>query len=175
MHRVATEPGHLDQTQPSTRIEQTSAELIFISAADSDLSLVAQAWLPIFGNRLRFVHASALQHPETVEHYAHEVLCHSRLIVLRLLGGASYFPHLMDELQHLRQHPERNFRILLLPGTEQWDESVCDYNDFSESFAQNCFTYLREGGVFNAEQLGRLLLRELGDATHFEVEAPQVM
>ena len=74
MHRVATEPGHLDQTQPSAKIEQTSAELIFISAADSDLSLVAQAWLPIFENRLRFVHASALRHPETVEHYAHEVL-----------------------------------------------------------------------------------------------------
>ncbi len=175
MHRVATEPGHLDHTHPSTKIEQTSAELIFISAADSDLSLVAQAWLPMFGDRSRFVHASALQHPETVEHYANEVLCHSRLIVLRLLGGASYFPHLLDELQHLRQHPERNFRILMLPGTEQWDESVCDYNDFSESFAQNCFTYLREGGVFNAEQLGRLLLRELDDATHFEVEAPQVM
>ena len=47
MHRVATEPGHLDHTHPSTKIEQTSAELIFISAADSDLSLVAQAWLPM--------------------------------------------------------------------------------------------------------------------------------
>ena len=58
MHRITTEPGLLDHTHPSTKIEQTSAELIFISAADSDLSLVAQAWLPIFGDRLRFVHAS---------------------------------------------------------------------------------------------------------------------
>ena len=173
MHRIATEAGQLDQAQAASQIDQTPAEVVFISAADSDLTLVAQAWLPLLGDRLRIVHASALQHPATVNHYSEEVLEHSRLVVLRLLGGEAYFPHLLAEVEHLREH-HRHCRVLLLPGTEQWDDSVSRYNSFPPALVQTCFAYFREGGLFNAEQAGKLILQEL-EGTPQSVEEPQVM
>lgn len=169
MHRVATESGHLDHEHPQHEIEQTPAEVVFLSAADTDLAAVAQTWLPLLGERLRLLHAAPLQHPETAQKYVRQVVASARIVVMRLLGGDGYFPHLLDELRHLRSHGAQT-RCLLIPSTDQWDAGVLPDNDFAEEVVRQCFEYFREGGLFNVEQVGRIALRELGDAQQSPAE-----
>lgn len=105
MHRIATESGILDAERSHPQIAQTPGDVIFISAADTDLACVAQSWGTLFEGRLRIMHAAPLQKPEVAEAYAQATLRHAKLVVLRLLGGKAYFPHLIEALLHQEPNP----------------------------------------------------------------------
>ena len=52
MHWTAAQPGCLDIERELVLIEQTPGEIVFLSAADTDLSCVASVWRERFGKRL---------------------------------------------------------------------------------------------------------------------------
>ena len=56
MHWTAAQPGCLDAERELILVEQTPGEIVFLSAADSDLAAVAEAWRERFGGRLRVAH-----------------------------------------------------------------------------------------------------------------------
>ena len=60
MHWTAAQPGCLDIERELVLIEQTPSEIVFLSAADTDLSCVASVWRERFGKRLRIAHAFSL-------------------------------------------------------------------------------------------------------------------
>ena len=163
MHRIATESGSLDAERPHLQIAQTPADVVFISAADTDLTCVAQAWGALFGRRLRLTHAAPLQKPEVVEAYVQATLRHAKLVILRLLGGKAYFPHLIEALLHLRTH-SASPRFLILPGTDHWDGELFQYGDFPEAVARQFFDYFKQGGGenigFAAQGIAQLLAGE---------------
>ncbi|MBF0280139.1 MAG: cobaltochelatase subunit CobN [SAR324 cluster bacterium] len=153
MHRIATKNGALDTERSLEIVQQTPGDVIFISAADTDLTCVAQTWEPLFQKRLRVTHAAALQKPSVAEDYVERILSQARLVILRLLGGKSYFPHLIEELLHLRSHEHRP-QILILPGTDSWDNELFQYGDYNESLARLFFGYFKEGGLDNIRHAG---------------------
>ena len=53
MHWTSAQPGCLDAERELLLINQTPGEVIFLSAADTDLTSVSLAWRERFGNRLR--------------------------------------------------------------------------------------------------------------------------
>ena len=162
MHRITTQTGLLSAEFGHERINQTPGEIFFISAADTDLSCVAQTWGPLFGKRLRITHAAPLQKPMVVEDYCDRLLSQAKLIILRLLGGKAYFPHLVEALLHLKAHQSRP-RILVFSGTDHWDAELFQYGDFEESVVQQFFDYFKEGGLENFQNAGecvRLLLEK---------------
>jgi len=138
MHRIATKNGALDAEKNLEIIAQTPGEVVFISAADTDLTCVAQTWSLLFQNRLRMTHAAPLQKPLVAEDYVERILSQTKLVILRLLGGKSYFPHLIEALLHLRTHPHRP-QILILPGTDSWDSELFQYGDFDETLVRRFF------------------------------------
>ena len=81
----------LDIERELILIEQTPGEIVFLSAADTDLSCVASVWRERFGKRLRIAHAFSLRQPVAADHYIETVLRKSKLVVARLLGGRAYF------------------------------------------------------------------------------------
>src|SRR5271170_2154829 len=129
MHWTQTQPGSLDIERELLLIEQTPAEIVFLSAADTDLAMAAQAWASRFGSRLRLAHAGALRQPVSADHYIEKVVRHSKLVVARLLGGQSYFKHFLQGLSDLKDEPTRP-QILLLPVAERLDEELQGMNDF---------------------------------------------
>lgn len=173
MHRVSTESGVLDAERQAQRIEQTPAELMFVSAADTDLACVAQTWLPSFKERLRITHASSLQTPAVAHDFVERIGSQSRLLVIRLLGGKAYFPYLIEELLHLRSHPTRP-QIILLPGTDQWDEELFQYGDFPEPVVRKFFRYFQEGGLDNLAKAAKAIESYL-DHGEFKFEAATTM
>ena len=155
MHRITTKPGDLDSERKLEGVRQTPADILFISTADTELSGLAQNW----GNRfrkkavltLRLMQANPLQHPDVAEHYADHVLCKAKLAIFRLHGGYGYFPHLLDEILHIKSHGAKT-RILVLPGTDEWDPELMKFNDYAEPVVRKIFAYFREGGTDNMER-----------------------
>ncbi|MDG2066759.1 MAG: cobaltochelatase subunit CobN, partial [SAR324 cluster bacterium] len=152
MHRIATKPGDLDSERKLEGVCQTPADILFISTADTELSGLAQVWGKRFGKKaeqtLSLMQAIPLQHPDAAEHYADHVLCEAKLAIFRLHGGYGYFPHLLDEIIHIKSHGAKT-RILVLPGTDEWDPELMKFNDYAEPVVRKIFAYFREGGIDN--------------------------
>ncbi len=154
MHRIATKPGDLDSEKKLESVRQTPADILFISTADTELSGLAQVWGKRFRKKarltLRLMQANPLQHPAAAEHYADNVLCKAKLAIFRLHGGYGYFPHILDEILHIKSHGAKT-RILVLPGTDEWDPELMNFNDYAEPLVRQMFSYFREGGIDNME------------------------
>ena len=155
MHRIATKPGDLDSERKLEGVCQTPADILFISTADTELSGLAQVWGKRFRKKaeqtLSLMQAIPLQHPDAAEHYADNVLCEAKLAIFRLHGGYGYFPHLLDEIIHIKSHGAKT-RILVLPGTDEWDPELMKFNDYAEPVVRKIFAYFREGGIDNMER-----------------------
>lgn len=117
MHWTAAEPGQLDAERALTLVEQTPGEVIFLSAADTDLYSVASIWTELLGSRLRVANAFPLRQPVAADHYIDNVIKRAKLVVARLLGGKTYFAHFIQGLLDLK---EEDFcpRLLILSGTD---------------------------------------------------------
>ena len=154
MHRIATKPGDLDSEKKLESVSQTPANILFISTADTELSGLAQVWGKRFRKKarltLRLMQANPLQHPAAAEHYADNVLSKAKLAIFRLHGGYGYFPHMLDEILHIKSHGAKT-RILVLPGTYEWDPELMNFNDYAEPLVRQMFSYFREGGTANME------------------------
>jgi len=154
MHRIATKPGDLDSERKLESVQQTPADILFISTADTELSGLVQVWGKRYREAaltLRLMHATPLQHPDAAEHYADHVLCKAKLAIFRLHGGYGYFPHLLEEILHIKSHGAKT-RIIVLPGTDEWDPELMKFNDYAEPVVRIIFDYFREGGIDNMER-----------------------
>ena len=88
MHLLATTSGVIDGAAEAVDLAQSPADLIFLSAADSELASLARAHdgAPC---SLRLANLLQLQHPRSVDLYIQKTLSRARLIVLRVLRGPS--------------------------------------------------------------------------------------
>ena len=159
MHWVGTQDGCLDAERALILSNQTPADVIFLSAADTDLSAVAAAWGGYFGNRLRLSNAGPLRQPVAANHFVSTVVARSKLLVARLLGGRSYFPHLLQALNDLRESGCK-VRLIILAGTGVDDPDLEALNDFPLEATSRLQRLLTEGGRANLEA-ARQLLEEL--------------
>ena len=98
MHWTAAQPGCLDTERELMLIDQTPGEIVFLSAADTDLSSVSSVWRRRFGNRLRIANAFWLRQPVAADHYIETVVRKSKLIVARLWVGKLILAHFIQGL-----------------------------------------------------------------------------
>ena len=117
MHWTAAQRGCLDTERELILIDQTPGEIVFVSAADTDLACVASVWGSRFGSRLRIAHASLLRQPVAADHYIENVIRHAKLMVARLLGGRAYFAHFIQGLIDVKDEAVDCPRFLILSGT----------------------------------------------------------
>src|SRR5258707_11479505 len=98
MHWTAAQPGCLDAERELILIDQTPGEIIFVSAADTDLTSVSMVWREHFGNRLRLSHAFAFRQPVAADNYIETGVRKTKILVAPLLGGKSYFGYFIQGL-----------------------------------------------------------------------------
>ncbi|HEY9901188.1 MAG TPA: hypothetical protein V6D43_01955, partial [Candidatus Sericytochromatia bacterium] len=102
MHRIAATPGGSNpQTEGVVFIEQTPAPIVFITAADTDIQTLAasRSQLPGGFPALRVVNLLQLQQQLAIDTYAENVLASAQIIILRLLGGRSYWSYGLEVVQ----------------------------------------------------------------------------
>ncbi len=150
MHRLAAIPGGWSPGQAGVIfVEQTPAPLVLVTAADTDIQVLAQALpqLPSQFPALRVVNLLQLQQQLTIDTYAEDVLESAQVIVLRLLGGRAYWSY---GLEVVKATVERTgAALLVLPGDDRPDPDLISHSTLPLTVVHQFWQYLNEGGVDN--------------------------
>ena len=150
MHKIAATPGGWDpQAEGVIFIQQTPAPIVFISAADTDIQTLAAAAskMPAEFPKLRAVNLLQLQQQLTIDTYAEEVLERAEVIILRLLGGRSYWSYGLEILRETVQ--KTNASLIVMPGEDSPDPDLISHSNVSLSAVNKLWRYFTEGGVQN--------------------------
>ncbi|MEM7634550.1 MAG: cobaltochelatase subunit CobN [Pseudomonadota bacterium] len=164
MHLLAARPGEItDGTEPVDP-DQNPADVIFISAADTELAALAQARAGLDGDApgLRLAQLGWLKHPYSVDLYLDKTAIKSRLVIARLLGGRAYWTYGLDEFAaRLKQ---AGVLFAALPGDDKPDEALRSVSTVADEDWAALWSYLVEGGSENAANLLRLTRHMLDGA-----------
>ena len=116
MHVIFREQVGLEQSDAPYDPGQTPGDLVVLSFSDSDLGAFAAGWqrgkdsLP----SLRLANLSRLRHPLSVDTYVEQTLSAAKGILVRLIGGKSYWPYGLDELSRIAR--AKGFALAVLPA-----------------------------------------------------------
>ena len=188
MHRIAATPGGwTPDSEGVIIIEQTPAPLVILTAADTDIQTLAaavsrlpqssagtfsggcfeQAQFP----SVRVVNLLQLQQPLSIDTYA-EVLRSAQAIILRLLGGRSYWTYGLEVVKETVEQTDA--ALFVLPGDDRPDPELISHSTVSLKVVNQLWRYFTEGGVDNFANA----LQFVADAclgTTYNPPAPQIV
>ena len=152
----------VDDGSAARDLMQEAAEIVFVSAADTELSALARAAASRPGGAPSLVLTNflALQHPLSVDLYVDRTLAKAQLVVLRILGGDSYWPYGIDSLRRLALG--RGIPLYCLPGDTRWDGEFAARGTVSADETRALWRYLAEGGSDNVAGALAHLAHRLG-------------
>jgi cobaltochelatase CobN len=149
MHRISATSGGWNQSEGVFFLEQTPAPFVFITAADTDIQTLAATLpkLPATFPELRVANLLQLQQQISIDSYAEQVLELAQVIVLRLLGGRSYWAYGLEVLQEI---VERNgTTLIVMPGDDALDPDLISQSTVPLNIVNQVWEYFSEGGVEN--------------------------
>jgi cobaltochelatase CobN len=162
MHLLATTSGVVDGGAEAIDLRQSPGDIVVLSAADSELANLAAAIdsLPPDVPSFRLANLLQLQHNYSVDLYVEKTLSKAKLIVVRLLGGKSYWPYGVERLAELAG--TNRVALALLPGGNANDDELRSLSTISAEDWENLRCYFANGGAENAKQLVLRALSLLG-------------
>lgn len=176
MHRLASLPGGWTPAMEGVIVvEQTPAPLIFLTAADTDIQAIARVWprLPRDFPDLRVCNLLNLQQSFSLDDYGDRVLGQAEVIVVRLLGGKSYWPYGLEVLGELAgTKPE--LKLFVLPGDDRPDPSLMNQSTVPLTAVHSLWQYFAEGGTDNIRH-GLMWLGDYGFGRNYQPPAPQMV
>ncbi|WP_204115816.1 cobaltochelatase subunit CobN [Shimia biformata] len=124
MHVVFRESHGLEETETPTDLGQSPADLVVLSFSDSDLGAFAAGWHRAKGDlpSLRLANLAALKHPLSVDTYVEQTLSGAKAILIRLIGGISYWSYGISQVQALAQ--EKGIALAVLPADGRPDPAL---------------------------------------------------
>ncbi|WP_341910272.1 cobaltochelatase subunit CobN [Ferrovibrio terrae] len=149
MHLLNAIPGGAAATEGAVDLKQSPGDIVILSAADTELSALSSAYagLPENFPSLRLANLLQLSHPYAVDLYADSVIAHARLVIVRLLGGQSYWAYGVERLSDLCR--ARGIALAFLPGDRQPDPGLDGFSTVDDESRSALFGYFREGGIEN--------------------------
>jgi len=160
MHLLATQSGVVDGNAEAVDLAQTPADMVIISAADSELAALAQAFDNLNGQTsdketssttLRLANQMALGHNLSVDTYIDSTARHARLIIVRVLGGKAYWTYGVEQLASLAKR--QGIMLALLPGGTEQDGELTALSTLPAQTCERIRQYISHGGPENAENL----------------------
>jgi cobaltochelatase CobN len=172
MHLLAATPGAVDDGSEAVDLGQTAADMVILSAAESELSClaVANARLPEGAPSLRLASLLHLGHNLSVDLYVESVLGAARLVVVRLLGGRGYWPYGVEQVVEACRRS--GARLALLPGDDQPDADLAAASTVDRETYHRLWRYFIHGGPANAEQALRYAASLIGRDLAWREPAP---
>ncbi|HEV7373030.1 cobaltochelatase subunit CobN [Arenibaculum sp.] len=155
MHLLAAQPGTVDDGSEAVDLAQTPGEIVVVSAADTELACLAAAHdrLGPGGPSLRLASLLQLGHNLSVDLYVERVVSRARLVVLRLLGGARYWPYGLEQVAQACRRD--GVALAVLPGDDQPDPELARHGTLPAEACHRLWQYLVQGGIENACQFLR--------------------
>ncbi|MDF5738362.1 MULTISPECIES: cobaltochelatase subunit CobN [unclassified Nostoc] len=149
MHRISSTSGGWNQSEGLIFLEQTPAPFVLITAADTDIQTLAAALgkLPASFPALRVANLLQLQQQLSVDTYGEQVLELAEVIILRLLGGRSYWGYGLEVVQEIVQRNGKN--LIVMPGDDAFDPDLISQSTVPLGIVNQVWQYFSEGGVEN--------------------------
>ena len=152
MHILSTTSGQITDGNEPVDPDHLPADLIFLSTADTDLAILSQASGKYREkpNFIRLGQLAWLTHPYSVDLYLTKTATKSKLVIIRALGGVSYWQYCLEQFSS--QLGEAGCRFIVLPGDDKPDPELLSLSNVPRHHWENLFGYLMEGGLHNADK-----------------------
>ena len=163
MHLLQAQAGEITDGSEPVDLGQTPADVIVISAADTEIAGLSEAYgsLSDGPKSLRLANLTHLSHPFTVDKYLDDTTTKARLVVIRALGGAAYWPYGMEQFSiRLRA---AGVALVVLPGDDKPDAELRNLSTVSDADYDALWAYLVEGGPENCGNFLRHIRHMLGE------------
>jgi len=175
MHLLATRSGAVDDGTEAVDLGQTPGDLVVLSAADTDLATLAAAHArratgASGGSSLRLANIMRLQHHLSVDLLVEAVLGRARLAVVRLIGGAAYWPYGIEQIAAAAR--EHGVALACVPGDDAPDADLMGRSTLPADTVHRIWRYFQEGGPENAGQLLAYLDALIGQPADWREPAP---
>src|SRR5919107_1736970 len=119
MHLLAAQPGTISDGGEAVDPGQSPGDIVVLSAADTELACLAAArdrLGPGFPS-LRLASLLQLGHNLSVDLYVEKVVARAKLVVVRVLGGAGYWPYGIEQVAETCR--SMGIALAVLPGDDQ--------------------------------------------------------
>jgi cobaltochelatase CobN len=159
MHLLAAKPGEIADGSEAIDLGQSPGEIVVLSAADSELACLSRAYAHLPESKsgpkpsLRLANLLQLSHHLSVDSYVEDVIGEAKLVAVRLLGGVRYWPYGIEQVS--AECRKRNIALACLPGDDQPDPELSDYNRLPPAAAHRLWQYLVQGGLENGAEFLR--------------------
>jgi cobaltochelatase CobN len=148
MHLLLAQKGTIADGEEAIDLGQSPGNILFLSAADTELAAIAAAHGHGEGTHsLRIASLMSLKHPMSVDTYVERTARHARLIIVRALGGASYFQYALEALHAAAAR--HGALIAVLPGDSKPDPGLTPFSNVALDDLNALWSYLIEGGDAN--------------------------
>uniref|UniRef100_UPI003F71530F cobaltochelatase subunit CobN n=1 Tax=Yoonia sp. TaxID=2212373 RepID=UPI003F71530F len=149
MHLLAATPGAISDGTEPVDLGQTPADVVVISAADTELAALAEARAEMTNPpTLRLANMLHLAHPMSVDLHLDDCATKSRLVIARVLGGAAYWKYGLT--QYAARLHDAGVPVAFLPGDDKPDPELRGLSTVSGTDYDALWSYLVEGGPQNS-------------------------
>ena len=172
MHLLRAKAGSAVDETEAVDLGQTPGDVVFLSAADTELASLAGARAG-FGDdfpSLRLANLMQLTHPMSVDLYVESVVTSARLVVARVLGGAGYWPYGVEQLVETCR--AGSTPLALLPGDDQPDPELASLGTVSAESTHRLWQYCVHGGPANSRNLLAFAAGLIGHPAEWREPAP---
>ncbi len=165
MHLLAAQPGAITDGEEAVDLGQTPGDMVVISAADTELSLLAAARAGLIADgidvpSLRLANFMQLGHNMSVDVYVDAVIAGAKLVVIRVLGGYGYWPYGIDQIAAACR--DNGAMLAVLPGDDQPDAELAAYATVPPEVQHRLLQYAVHGGPQNTRNLVLYMASLLG-------------
>ena len=152
MHLLNAQPGVVADGSEAIDLGQSPGQILFLSAADTDLSAVSAARANLGANfpSLRLANVMQLSHHMSVDLYCEKMVKPAELIIVRLLGGVSYWQYGVEQISKICA--SNGSALAFLPGDDQPDEGLTSRSNLPSESCHRLWQYLVHGGSENARE-----------------------
>ena len=170
MHLLAAAPGTVGDGSEAVDLRQTPGDIVVLSAADTELAALSAAHAEEGGPSLRLANLLRLGHNLSVDLHVDAVIARARLVVVRLLGGAAYWPYGIERVAGCCR--DRGVALAVLPGDDRPDPELAALCTLPAAAWQRLWRYCVHGGGANFRNFLRYAAHLIGEPTAWLEPAP---
>ncbi|MCZ4271805.1 cobaltochelatase subunit CobN [Maritalea porphyrae] len=147
MHLLTAQAGEIQQEGEAIDLGQSPADILFLSAADTELAALANAADAQKFDQLRLANTMRISHNFSVDLWIEQTAINAKLIVVRLLGGRAYWTYGVDQLTAICA--DNGIALALLPGDANPDPDLQTRSTVSDDAYAALHALFVAGGADN--------------------------
>ncbi|HVI29048.1 cobaltochelatase subunit CobN [Hansschlegelia sp.] len=149
MHLLKAQGQPIGDGAEAVDLGLSPADIVIVSAADTEIAGLARAQETLGPDApsLRLASLQKLRHNMSVDLFLENTVARSKLLVLRLLGGASYWPYGVEEC--VRVARRYGIKLAVMPGCGNADPDLIARSTLPAPEVERLWRGLVEGGPGN--------------------------